>query len=180
MQRAFLPDSGLAERLREVVRDSGAGFFERTDWRRTLEKECRVYADARRDAGRRETEQEYLVRTETDLRNCRAALGKELGREIRYLCWPENRFDEKSESIAARIGYRATVSSYHDTRNAPGEEPTRIGRIAVTSRAAGFSSPRLDYLVFVMALKTYEGHYWLYPFLAAATLLRKLSLGKRT
>ena len=162
---AWRPDPEAVAHLMSWARANGGEVFAMPDWERRLREEWRRYLREHGDHGSWESREEYEWRIDEDVREARETLERELGGKATALCWPENDFTEAGESVARRAGYAITVSNRHNTRNAVGEVPGRLVRTFVGSEAAGFRSPLLDFVGFVLELKVFEGWYVAYPLL---------------
>ncbi|MEI6219448.1 MAG: polysaccharide deacetylase family protein, partial [bacterium] len=164
--RAYRPDAGAIAHMLSWANGAGADIFSGPDWERCLREEWLRYLDAHGDGGGWESQEEYEHRVVTDLLEAKTMLERELGAKVDVLCWPENAFSAAGERLARQVGYTVTVSNRHDSRNVVGEAPDRIVRVFIGSHAAGFNSPRLDFVAFFLELKVIEGWYVLYPLLA--------------
>jgi hypothetical protein len=169
--RAYRPDSKALAHMLAWAR--GAGVFETADWDRRAREEWDRYARDNAVRGEWESAPDYERRVEVDLQTARRTLAEKLGIESDILCWPENAFSPVGEAIAHRVGYVATVSNRHDSRNAVGEAPDRMVRVFIGSRAAGIRCQWLDDAVFVLELKVFEGWTVLYPLLAVMHASKK-------
>jgi len=128
--RCWSPPEQEIEACRQAVRESGGGaFFERSDWRRRLREIALAAAPAERDdPSRRESEADYRARVLADLGDCRAELARELGHEVRYLCWPCGLYDDTTRALAAEAGYAATLTC-EQYSNHPGQDPALLHRL---------------------------------------------------
>jgi hypothetical protein len=176
--RAWNPAPEAVARLMGWGRDQGESFFDQPDWEQRLRATWREM-EKDHGSGEREGSGDYERRVEIDLRNSRQRIEERLGWRSDILCWPENAFSTAGETIAHRVGYVATVSNRHDSRNAVGETPGRIARVFVGCRAAGFDCPWLDVAAFVLELKVFEGWYVLYPLLAMLHTAKKAAFAVR-
>jgi hypothetical protein len=175
--RAYRPDArALAHMLTWA---KGAGVLATADWGRRAREEWD--RDARNNAvrGSWEPAPDYERRVEVDLETARRTLAEKLGIESDILCWPENAFSPAGEIIARRVGYVATVSNRHESRNAAGEAPDRIVRVFIGSRAAGIRCQWLDFVAFMLELRVFEGWYVLYPLLAVMHTSKKAACAAR-
>ncbi|MEI6515154.1 MAG: polysaccharide deacetylase family protein [bacterium] len=177
--RAYQPDKEAVENLMSWAGGAGGAVFAGADWEQRLFEEWRRERHVHGDRGHRESREEYERRVEEELGESRRILERELGVMVYVLCWPENRFSEEGEQIACGMGYLATVSNRHKSRNVAGESPESIVRVFIGGRAAGVRSPFLDYLAFILELKVFEGWYNWYPVLAVMHLARKVVFAAR-
>ncbi len=174
--RAYRPDPRAVGRQMAWAAGAGRTCFRRPDWERHAKAAWEQKASRNGAEGTCESAAEYAQRVSRELSEARRILSERTGAAANILCWPENAFSEDGEAIAGRLGFAATVSNRHDSRNAVGERPDRIMRVFVGSRAAGVECPALDFAAFVLELKVMEGWYGLYPPLAVLHLCRKLAL----
>jgi hypothetical protein len=144
---------------------ANAKVFARSDWEQHLHEEWRSHFREREEQGNWESAEAYELRVKEDLQESKETLERELGVKVNVLCWPENVFSPVGEGIAHRLGYTATVSNRHDSQNVVGEAPDRIVRVFVGKDAVGFHSSWLDFVVFVLELKVFEGWYVAYALL---------------
>jgi len=177
--RAYHPDPDAVASLMSWAGGAGRAVFAGSDWERCLFEEWRRERHVHGAPGSREGREEYERRVEEDLGESRKILERELGVMVDVLCWPENCFSEEGEQMARRIGYLATVSNRHRSRNVVGEAPESIVRVFIGGRAAGVKSPLLDYVAFILELKVFEGWYNWYPVLAVMHLARKVMFTAR-
>ena len=175
----YSPDPEAVSHLQLWAGGAGGAVFTKPDWQRRLRDEWRHCEGLSGDRDRMELAGEYALRVERELGESRQTLEKELGRKVELLCWPENRFSEAGEQIARKVGYIATVSNRHHSRNVAGEAPGAIVRVFIGSRAAGIRSPFLDAAAFILELKVFEGWYVAYPILAVMHLARKFMFAAR-
>jgi len=177
--RAYQPDSGAVARLAAWTVAQGGALFDKPDWERRLRNEWCQTLSKHGDQGRLETQEEYERRLEEDLGKSKRLLEDRLGRPVEVLCWPENEFSEAGERLARRLGFKATVSNRHRSRNVRGEDADTIMRVFVGEAAAGFRVGWLDFAAFVLELKVFEGWYVLYPLLAVMHQSRKMVFALR-
>jgi peptidoglycan/xylan/chitin deacetylase (PgdA/CDA1 family) len=124
----YHPDEALTAALTEhVERHGGPAFFGTPDWTTRLVDLCAAYRQAHGDRGRLETGAEYEARVRHELVTSKALIEAELGRPVRFLCWPGGVHNETTERIAREAGYLATTRGA--TKNARGASPGRIQRI---------------------------------------------------
>jgi hypothetical protein len=175
--RAYRPDSkALAHMLNWA---KGAGVIESAEWERCAREEWDRYAKNNVLRGEWESDSDCVRRIEVDLGMAKRTLTEKLGIQSEILCWPENAFSPEGELVARRLGFVATVSNRHASRNAVGESPGRIARVFIGSRAAGIRCRWLDFAVFVLELRVFEGWYVLYPLLAVMHRSKKAAFAVR-
>jgi hypothetical protein len=177
--KVWRPDSHSVARLSAWVAAQGGEFFDRSDWEQRLYAAWRSAEKEQKEQGAWESDAEYERRIEDDIRGARQCLGEKLRARVDFLCWPENAFSPAGEAVARRVGYVATVSNRHASRNAVGEAPERMVRVFIGSNAAGIRCRWLDFAAFVLEIKVFEGWYVLYPLLACMHLSRKAAFAVR-
>ncbi len=171
--RAYRPDPDTVGRFLSWAREPGRAIFDSPGWEERLREEwMRRNADPAHQ-GSLEDPESYVRRVMEDLGRARETLERELHTTVEVLCWPENEFSPEGEAAARQLGYKATVSNRHRSRNMVGETPGLIVRTFIGCRAAGIRSPGLDFAAFVLELKVFEGWYLLYPFLAVMHRAKK-------
>jgi peptidoglycan/xylan/chitin deacetylase (PgdA/CDA1 family) len=175
--RAYRPDAEAVAHM--LTWAKGAAVSEAADWERRAREAWDRYARNHAVRGEWESASDYEQRVEMDLETARRTLAEKLGIGSDILCWPENAFSQEGEVIARRVGYVATVSNRHDSRNAVGEAPGRMARVFIGSRSAGIRCPWLDFAVFVLELKVFEGWYAVYPLLAVMHMSKKAASAVR-
>jgi hypothetical protein len=177
--RAWRPNSEAVARLRSWSTAQGEALFARPGWEQRLYAAWRNAAKEHESTGDWESAEEFDRRVEADVLGAKQCIEERLGTRSDILCWPENAFSPAGEAIAHRVGYVATVSNRHGSRNAVGEAPDRIVRVFIGSRAAGIRCEWLDFAAFVLELKVFEGWYVLYPLLAVMHVSKKAALAAR-
>jgi peptidoglycan/xylan/chitin deacetylase (PgdA/CDA1 family) len=178
-QRAFRPDPEAVAHMLSWVKGAGVDVFATADGERRLREEWGRCGCEPGGQGEWESAEDYERRVARDLADARRTLRAKLGVRSDVMCWPENAFSDTGERIARRTGYTATVSNRHAATNAAGEAPDRVVRVFIGSPAAGIRSARLDFAVFILELKVFEGWYILYPPLALLHAARKVALGAK-
>jgi hypothetical protein len=170
-------DPAAAEHMLNWAQGQGQAFFQGRDWECACEAEWRRFIRGRHEAVKPEPESEFARRVEADLAGSRQTLQDRLGVQADILCWPENAFTEEGLDIARKVGYRATVSNRHRSRNVAGEEGDRIMRVFVGSHVVGFRNRLLDFAGFVLEVRVFEGNYVWYPVLAVAHMMKRIAFG---
>lgn len=112
-----------------VADRGGIAAFERPGWRAELQSVAMAAAPSDwNDPAMRETEEDYRARVEHELVGSRELLEREMGHEVRYLCWPCGLFDKRTQEMALAAGYHATLDC-ECRANAPGQDPHLLHRI---------------------------------------------------
>ncbi|MEI7879301.1 MAG: polysaccharide deacetylase family protein [bacterium] len=171
--RAYRPAPEAVARFLSWVGEAGGAIFDKPDWEARLREEWQRRICDPVKHGSMEEPEAYVRRVLEDLGRARETLERKLRTKVEVLCWPENAFSPEGEAVARRLGYRATVSNRHNSRNVTGEAPGMIVRTFIGCRAAGIRSQWLDFAAFVLELKVFEGWYLVYPFLAVMHQARK-------
>jgi hypothetical protein len=86
------------------------------------------YRAANANAGRLESEQDYLTRIRDELVGSKAILEKRLDKPVDFLCWPCGDYSPMLQRLAIECGYLATVN-VEKTTNRLGDDPTELRRI---------------------------------------------------
>ena len=122
--------------------------------------------------GRRESEAEYAARVRAELARCRTEFKARLGKAPALFCWPQNRTSALARRIAAEEGYMATTAGQGSNRD--GEDPAVISRVHAGENTAGFKSARIDAWHFHATVRCFQGNYYWYPLILAASLCKTL------
>lgn len=109
-----------------VAAGGGADFFQRPDWRATLDDAVAARRREYGENGRCESHGAYRARVRDELRACRTLLQERVGMPADFLCWPANQCTDEAHRLALEVGYTATTCLGRP--NVPGANPTRIGR----------------------------------------------------
>jgi peptidoglycan/xylan/chitin deacetylase (PgdA/CDA1 family) len=130
--RRYLPNPSVEQELAGLVEARGGRrFFDAPDWKSELAAALRIAPAAA--AGDRETVEERRERLGEEVVASRAELGRLVGRDIDYLCWPNGAYDQTALDLAEEAGYSAwTLASRAVTtqKNRPGDDPKWIRRMA--------------------------------------------------
>ncbi|MEI8120639.1 MAG: polysaccharide deacetylase family protein [bacterium] len=177
--RAYQPAPDAMASFLSWVGEAGAAIFDRPNWEARLREEWQRRTGDPAKQGKLEEPEVYVRRIMEDLGRARETLERKLRTKVEVLCWPENAFSPEGEAAARRLGYKATVSNRHHSRNVAGEAPDLIVRTFIGCRAAGIRSSWLDFAAFVLELKVFEGWYLVYPFLAVMHQARTWGLALR-
>jgi peptidoglycan/xylan/chitin deacetylase (PgdA/CDA1 family) len=132
------------EAVKEAVRDyvnshGGKRFFDHGEWRTLLFDVANACRKRRIDRDTFEDEKERAERLRYELLGNRLELGRRLGKEVRYLCWPGGAYNEHLIKIADECGYWATTVK--EGRNAYGDDPRKVHRISSGNLAAANRFP---------------------------------------
>lgn len=109
----FFPDVKLKEVLKLFVKlNGGREFFKNKDWRQKLNEVTEEYFKNNPESiGRFETKQERIHRITNELSDSKRIIEENLGKEIRYLCWPGGSATKEGQLIAKNLGYSMTTSA---------------------------------------------------------------------
>lgn len=177
--RAYHPDPAACRHMIAWARRQGTALFDAPDGASRLNAEWQHSCTPATDHSRTETEAEFAARVEADLRASRCVLRERFGIKADILCWPQNAFCEQGEDIARRVGFRATVSNRHRTRNRPRRNPSRITRFHVINEPFGAKAVQRNLLVFILRLHFMQGMYILLPLLCLINQSQKSALRKK-
>lgn len=126
--RAIVPLDVHERCVEHVMREGGAAFFSRKDWRSALVRlaEVRVRAPLESDADQRREIEEELDRG-------RSVLNERLGtRSVNHVCLPWGVSGRRTEEALARLGYRSAFANrlrgIHAVR--PGDDPYWLKRLS--------------------------------------------------
>ena len=132
--RRYFPDASLNETVSQYVKKNGGKeFFKNKSWRDQL---FQVVEDHRKNSKSKdeyESEEDQLNRYKWELNQSKGILEKELGKNVRFLCWPGGGYNDISLSMSKKA-YMATTLSSRDAstkKNVYGEDPSRIKRVGI-------------------------------------------------
>jgi peptidoglycan/xylan/chitin deacetylase (PgdA/CDA1 family) len=129
LRRRYHEDAGVADATtRFVATRGGESFFATAGWREELHRVVEQYRAANANAGRLESEQDYLTRIRDELVGSKAILEKRLDKPVDFLCWPCGDYSPMLQRLAIECGYLATVN-VEKTTNRLGDDPTELRRI---------------------------------------------------
>lgn len=138
--RRFFPKEDSIHAVTNYVADHGADeFFQRSDWRPTLENLVRISFDGGMVPGSFETGDARNARITDELQRSKSLIQNNLSKQVDYICWPGGANDETVQEIARDLGYKSwTLSSASqlDKRNRPGLDPSSIKRIGTSNQIA--------------------------------------------
>ena len=104
--RKFCPDSNLNDFFVNYVKDNGNElFFNSENWKDLLFNILNKYELENSLNGRFETEEEYENRIYYELDESKKIIEKELGKNVKFLCWPGGAVTSKALQIASEVGY---------------------------------------------------------------------------
>jgi len=119
---------GLTEHLISYVKQNGGSvFFEHEFWLQELRKETIGYLSTHDVWYDIETKEAQMARVRTELEYSKIKIEKELGKTVKYLCWPNGGWSDEAHSVALEIGYTATTAKGSPNEHAS-QDPTRIKR----------------------------------------------------
>ncbi|MCE6953151.1 polysaccharide deacetylase family protein [Cereibacter sphaeroides] len=121
--------------------------------------------------GAQEDEAARNRRVEAELREARARLEGILGREVRFLCWPFDRWTPAARRAAEAAGFRSFTGGRGENR--PDEDPTVLSRVHVHDHAFGGGPLWLEDLAFRAKLGSMSGTLYWAPLVMAASLIRR-------
>lgn len=129
-----------------------------------------------------ESEAEYRKRVRGDLKACLHAFERELGRNPRVFCWPQNLTSEAARDLAEEVGFIATTGGLGENR--ANEDPRVISRVHVGDRVLGFRWPWAEGVALCATVRTFQGNYYWFGVLIVFGAIRRLvkavsRLGKR-
>lgn len=131
--QVYTPDPSVREGLVAFCEEQGAGFFERPDWRTTLDAKAREL-QVQAGEGTYETEDEYLDRVRWELSESKRILKENLGKSIDVFCWPGGGYSDKAEAIACELYPAVTVGSARREQGGWDDSGCfKIGRIGAQS-----------------------------------------------
>ena len=110
-------------------------------------------------------------RVESELRRARAVLEELLGREVRFLCWPFDRWTPASRRAAEAAGFDRFTGGRGENR--ADEDPAVLSRVHVHDHAFGGGPAWLETLGFRARLGTMSGNLYWAPVMMAASLIRR-------
>jgi peptidoglycan/xylan/chitin deacetylase (PgdA/CDA1 family) len=145
-----------------VAGRGGEAFFERHDWRELLDAEVRRFRSGRSVQGELESEESFAARVTDELSSSRRILSQGLGKDVKFLSFPQGGMCDTAERIAREVGYRAwTMPSRVGRRlNRPGSAPDRIYRCGAGYEVFGDAPTPLKLISQRIVLARYSGRAW--------------------
>ena len=129
--RRFFPEAREGDRLVDfVARHGGASFFDRPDWRATLDAEAARGRSGTRSNGTYESDDEKTARVRGELAESKRVLSENLGHPVEFLSFPQGGMDDTCERLALEAGYTMwTMPSRSGSRAARAADgPYRVYR----------------------------------------------------
>lgn len=100
-----------------------------------------------------------------------ARRGARLGREVRFLCWPFDRWTPTARHAAEAAGFQRFTGGRRENR--AGDDPDMLSRVHVHDHASGGGPLWLETPGFRARLGAMSGHLYRAPGMMAAALLRR-------
>jgi peptidoglycan/xylan/chitin deacetylase (PgdA/CDA1 family) len=152
LTRRYFDDPNLAKYLTSYVKKNGGrDFFHRADWKNELSSVCYKYMNDNPVKGRLETEEEYLTRVRYELEESQQEIEKQLGKDVRFISWPNGGYDERIHKLAIEnAGYLATVGSVRSPL------PYRDNLLGRVSYGQGYRGPLRDFLHYMKFISVVE------------------------
>lgn len=126
--REVIERGGLTDHLIALVQSRGGStFFEASDWLDELVEATARYLNTHTVTYEREADELYERRIRAELVDSKAKIETELGKTVRYLCWPNGGCDDVTHEMALGAGYEATTAKGSANAHASAD-PTRIQR----------------------------------------------------
>lgn len=99
-------DGSLTAELTEYVRKHGGKlFFDDPAWKDKLFSISEDIQNNSKDLYCKESDEEHTKRVKTELTLSRELIEKNLGKNVKHVCWPFGSWNEKAENIALNSGY---------------------------------------------------------------------------
>lgn len=126
--REVIERGGLTDHLIALVQSRGGSrFFRAPDWPDELIEATARYLNDHAVTYERESEESYERRVRAELVDSKAKIEAELGKSVRYLCWPNGGCNDMTHELALEVGYEATTAKGSPNQRASGD-PARIQR----------------------------------------------------
>jgi len=162
--RRFFPLPEEARTAVEFVAANGdAAFFERPDWRRSLDEVVARFRRGRPTTGDWESDEARRARVRDELGGSREILSERLRRDVTILSCPQGAMDDDVERLAVEEGYTLwTASSWRERGlNRPGGDSRRVFRCGRGYELFGAGrSHRLQVLSQRIVLQRFAGRRW--------------------
>ena len=178
--RMYFPPKSVSIGVVDFVSENGGlDFFFVNGWKEKLRAHHARLMKRYENEARYETECEYKSRVMWELQESKRLIEENLGKCVKYICWPGGGYNEAVLTLAREAGYRAwTLSSRDQTnfRNIPGANPEQIKRVGSFSR---YRVPGGRY--FLYGIERHKGslfYKWLGRTLVVGAWLRDLVRGK--
>jgi peptidoglycan/xylan/chitin deacetylase (PgdA/CDA1 family) len=157
--RRYLEDEQLKERITaHVKKQGGSEFFQRPNWQEELNNLVKAYRVPAEQAPF-ESEDEWRERLYYELSDNKAAIEKNLKKEVRYLCWPGGAYNEELIKLAGEYGYWA--STVKQGSNTIGDDPRFVHRIPSGNPSGSHRFP-WKYSLFTLQfyISRFQRKYW--------------------
>jgi hypothetical protein len=159
-KRAYFPNDKAGEMLNRYVMENGGDLFFKKD--NPIKKLAAKFDELKRsNSGHWETRGETEDRIDRELWKSKKILETELGKKVRYLCWPGEIATEHLQSLATDT-YHYSAMTGGAGCNAVGENAKLFSRIYVKHRYVPFKSHFLNKYLFYAEIKVFEGNYYFY------------------
>lgn len=152
LTRRYFDDPKIAEHLTGYVKGNGGrDYFKKDNWRDDLKSVSDKYIKDNPINGRLETEDEYLTRVKSELVESRKEIEKNIGKEVRFISWPNGGYDERIHKLAIEdAGYFATLSTVKDP------QPCRDDLLGRVSYGQGYQGPWRDFIHYMKFISVVE------------------------
>jgi hypothetical protein len=131
--RRFYPEPEMVKKIEdEIGNQGGRKFFENPDWEsRYREIVSRIIGDGE-FPGTYESEEDCERRVKWELAESKAAIEKNLDKQVDFLCWPGGGVNSTAKQLALDVGYKSWTlpgGDASDKRNIPGSDATEVKRV---------------------------------------------------
>lgn len=157
--RRYLEDVQSKERITDhVKKQGGSEFFQRLNWKEELRKLVKAHRVPAEKA-RFESQDEWRERLHYELSGNKAAIEKNLNKEVQYLCWPGGAYNEELINLAGEYGYWA--STVKQGGNTIGDDPRFVHRISSGNPSGAHRFP-WKYSLFTLQfyISRFQRKYW--------------------
>ncbi len=154
--RRYSDDQSLAERLTDYVKvNGGRDFFKNDDSKGILKALYHEHIKDNPLRDRIETKKEYLSRVKSELVESKREIEKNIGKPVRFFCWPNGGYNEEVHRIAVEdVGYLATVAVEKEPQPARSD---LLGRVSFGQSYQGPCRKSFYYLKFISAVESLAG-----------------------
>lgn len=126
--------------------------------------------------GTKETETERDRRVEAELAQARGTIEDVLGHEVRFLCWPFDRWTAEARRAAEAAGFDSFTGGRGENRD--DEDPAVLSRVHVHDHAFGGGPLWLEALAFRAKLGSMSGNLYWSPVVMLASVIRRRRFAK--
>ena len=135
--------------------------YDLKDITRKIEPVYRYYKKNHSIITRTETDREYDVRLMYELKDSKDIIEKKLNKRVKYLCWPNIKYNEYTHLKAREVGYDATVIKLGAVQKQPDD---RFARISIASYRGNnfFSNMKTHFKLKGMHLKVPFSYIYLF------------------